>query len=102
MPIPALVAALGTALLGAHTTKTAEVAVSPLAAKAKDEITKKLKLGKYAGIQRAIEGAREDVLAQSQTDEEHELTIKVLDTLLSNPAALLLSDFTSIAVSYTP
>jgi len=67
MPFSAIATALGTSLATVIGTKAleegVETALSPLVNEATDRLEKKLKLGKYEEVHKALERAKLDVLA---------------------------------------
>ncbi len=49
--------------------------------------------GKYGAIQKALEGARQDLLAQAQTDQQRQSINEVLDAMLNSGPSNLLAEF---------
>ncbi len=91
MPFPALIIALGTSLAEAIVSKGAEVALSPVAVKAKDKLEKRFKLGKYEAIERALNGAKDDLFRNCKSDQV-ETTRQVIRSL-DNAKGPLLDEF---------
>jgi HEAT repeat protein/DNA replication protein DnaC len=99
MIFSAIVISLGSSLAKAlfdkSMEKTADTILSKTVAKAKEKLEKKLKLGKYQVIQRALTGARTDVLKQCQIPEQRRHVTIILDGLLKSNADPLLAEIST-------
>lgn len=95
MPFSAIALAIGSALAGALANKGLDKAADSVINKAKIALEKKLKLGKYEAIDKALRGAREDVIEQGETPEQRKIIQQVLDTMLNIETGPLLEEFSS-------
>jgi DNA replication protein DnaC len=100
MPVPALIAALASSLMGALAKKVLDHSLDPAISKAKERLRRKFKKGKFEAIDWALKGAREDVLERCKTDDERGQASHLLDTLLACEAGPLLDEF-SLQVTNT-
>jgi hypothetical protein len=93
MPFPSLVIALGTMLASALIEVTTSGILDPVVATAKDTLAKKLKLGKYEAIDRAVHGAYADVLAQCTTEAQRNVVQTVLSAVVGSDATPFITEF---------
>jgi HEAT repeat protein len=100
MLFPAIVIALLTSLANLIAQKTIEKGVgsglSYLFTQFKPKVEQQLGLGKYEGIQRALDRAREDILAKCRTEAERRVASRVLDALLESEPGPLMTEFSNV------
>src|SRR5689334_22565117 len=90
MAISAIAVAVATAIGEALLAAGADLAASEALTKIKAKLDQWRKQGKYEEIQHALEGARQDVLAQCVTNEQSAQVRLILDTLFeASPAPLI-------------
>ncbi len=85
--------ALALTLLSGIVGALAQTAATPLAEKALEKLQEKLKLGKYAAIDRALKAARDDVLLKCSSEAQRETVNQVLGELLESQSSVLLNEF---------
>lgn len=104
MPIPAFVITVGSllanALVQASLKKTSEAITDPIFTKAKDKFEQRFKKGKYGAIHKALLAARDDILQQCTTTEQHRYVKQILDPLFSANSRLLSAEFNEQAGRY--
>ena len=94
MPVTELAIALGSKIVDAIGQKILDSPSGKGLARAKENLEKKFKLGKYGVIQRCLEGARDDLLAKCETDEQQQIVNQILDKLLGSKQDASLDEFT--------
>lgn len=93
MPLPAIIVSIGSSLLSILASKSVETAVDPVLSKLKDKLTELFGLGKYEAIQRALEGAREDVLQKFATSAERASVGQVLNSIFDIKPSPFVDEF---------
>src|SRR5262245_35688796 len=91
--VSALVASLLTKIGEKSIEKAADSVVSGAVNRTKNALEKKFKKGEYQPIQRALESARDDLLAQCRTEEQRRQVNDILEALLNVHAGPLLEEF---------
>ena len=89
----ALVASLLTKIGEKSIEKAAEGVVATTVSRTKNTIEKKLKKGDYAPIERALNDARDDLLAQCRDEDQRRRVNSILEGLLNSQSSVLLDEF---------
>src|SRR6266498_3395932 len=89
----ALIASLLTKIGEKSIEKAAAGVVSTTISRTKNTIEKKLKKGDYAPIERALNDARDDLLAQCRDEDQRHRVDRILEGLLNSQSGVLLNEF---------
>ncbi|MGB0384893.1 MAG: HEAT repeat domain-containing protein [Ardenticatenaceae bacterium] len=94
MSFSAIAIALGSGIVEALAQQALDTAAGSVASQAQEKLVEKFKRGQFGVIQGALEGARDDLVAECERLEQREMVTRVLDRLLESHSGALLDEFT--------